>query len=220
MHHLRTVCVELAQIVLSVTALSLLFLPSGSEAQLQFDVKTPIAQKNKLQNVKAGVLTTIEESSWAKATEVGEDFSLWLMDLERRVRGDSMSISLRVELRTKAMIFRGRLLATSQATITYDRSKAMHFVDSVSVQLGETSTDEDYAGIARTLSGLAKFAGLSTGVPIVGQLSGAALGTITSKLSGLLRRKPSELEALESLWIGEAVMMSAESMALSESQEK
>ena len=116
--------------------------PTAIGAQFSFDVKTPFAQKNQLQIVKAGALTTIQGSTWATVIEVGEDYSLWLMDLDRRVSGDSMLVSVLVELRTKAMITRGRLLNSARVVVSYDRAKAKHYVvDSVSVALAEINTD-------------------------------------------------------------------------------
>ena len=184
------------------------------QAQYSFDVKTSFAEKNKLQNVKAGVITAIGASSWATVTEIGEDYSLWILGLERRVRNDSMRVRIRVELRTRAMITRGRLIDSALVAISYDRVKAKQFVaDSASVDLAETTTPEDFEDAARTLGGLAVFADLS-GIPFASQLTGPLLGDVVGRLSGHLNREPSALEAVESLWLGQAVLGAAEQMVL------
>jgi hypothetical protein len=46
-------------------------------------------------------MTALRASSWAGVKEVGEDYSLWLTNLNRSHYGDTLQVTLDVHLRTE-----------------------------------------------------------------------------------------------------------------------
>jgi hypothetical protein len=83
------------------------------------DVKTRIADKADLSAIKAGVLHQIAQAGWIALREAGEDYSLWLGGLERRRDGDTVAVTLRVELHTPAAFRSGAVLDSRTVRAVY-----------------------------------------------------------------------------------------------------
>jgi hypothetical protein len=86
------------------------------------DVKTRMADKADLSALKAGVLHLIRASDWIANRESGEDYSLWLGGLSRRRVGDTVAVTLTVELRTPAAFRSGETLDSRTIHVTYSVS--------------------------------------------------------------------------------------------------
>jgi hypothetical protein len=104
------------------TLLIIIILFSSSYPQIKFDVKTLMDEKIQLRFIKLAVINNLKNSNWAKIVEFGEDYSLWLTDLERYDLGDSIKSEFIIELRTPSMINRGKLLQIKHISVTYDTS--------------------------------------------------------------------------------------------------
>jgi hypothetical protein len=91
---------------------SLLFLCSVStfSQRIKLDIKTTFEEKKNIAHIKAAVLECINQSDIFENVEFGEDYSLWLINYGRSMNQGEILIELDVELRSPAMITRGRLI--------------------------------------------------------------------------------------------------------------
>jgi len=89
-------------------------------AQVKLDIKTPLEQKPQERVVKAGLIAYLKQSEWARVVKIGEDFSVWILNYQRRLKGDTLMYNLELEVRTAAMITRGKLIATRHISDTVD----------------------------------------------------------------------------------------------------
>lgn len=204
--------------VLTVTVVS------NVQAQYQFDVKTKLEEKHKLQIVKAGLLHAIETSSWASVGDIGEDYSLWFTDLRRVVKGDSMYVVVTIELRTKAMFTRGTLLHGRDVGIRYHWEKSMaHAGEGIRASVGhsgngETGADETDDGAneddGKTLRGVLAVAdGLEFEAPkALRQITPAKANTVVGKLAAVAQNNPSPVEMMEALLIGDQALQAVKNM--------
>jgi hypothetical protein len=78
--------------------------------RIAFDVKTSFGEKGQLKTAKAGCIAFLKESSWAAVKEMGEDYSLWITNYSRELKGDNIEFKIMLELRTKAMFGRGKIV--------------------------------------------------------------------------------------------------------------
>lgn len=99
----------------------LLLACSALEAQekISIDLKTRFAEKLDLTPAKNGALLILMESEWGSVTEFGEDYALWLGNVARERRGDSIVVMLDVELRTGTLFDEGDLLKSKRISVTY-----------------------------------------------------------------------------------------------------
>lgn len=104
-----------------IIMISFLFCPP-SYSQTSFDVKTSMKEKIQLRFIKIATITNLKNSNWARIVEFGEDYSLWLTNLERYDLGDSIKSEFNIELRTPSMINRGKLLQIRHISVIYDTS--------------------------------------------------------------------------------------------------
>jgi hypothetical protein len=89
----------------------------GLTQPVALDVKSRSAEKADLAAAKAGTLTCLRGAGWARITEVGEDYSVWLTHYRREADGGSVRVSLVVELRTPAMLRSGTLLGSRSVVV-------------------------------------------------------------------------------------------------------
>lgn len=61
------------------------------------DIKTDWFEKSELQGMKAGILNYVEQVSWMEETEIGEDFEIWLDNVENTQISDKRT-KIRVDL--------------------------------------------------------------------------------------------------------------------------
>ena len=61
------------------------------------DIKTDLFEKNDLQGMKAGILSYVDQVNWLDETEFGEDFEIWL-DNVQRTQLSEIRTKIRVDL--------------------------------------------------------------------------------------------------------------------------
>jgi len=186
--------------------------------QYSFDVKTQLEEKHRLQIAKQGVLHSIRSSSWASIEDVGEDFSLWLVNLNRQHQGDSIYVFLQVQLRSPAMFSSGNYLSHRNVIIRYHWDEIQLFAkDSIDKNLF-TSNQGNAEELTKSMVKMASFASTLSGASflgaeeILGGLSSAFIASTVGELGGVLQKEPSPVEVLESLMIGAQVLEHMESM--------
>lgn len=199
-------------LILSVALVSL----TTASAQYAFDVKTSLAEKRELTILKQGVISVLEEKPWASVQEVGEDYSLWLTNLQRTHEQDSIRVTIGVSLRTPAMLTRGEHITARHVSVTYDWKKARQYArDSIDTQsFTESQNYEKLGSQLGRMTGM--FATLAGPVPGVGELgaslSGPMIGSFFSGVASLVDTNPNAVETMEALSIGEQVSKSTRQM--------
>lgn len=174
---------------------------SSAYAQYAFDVKTQMAEKEDLQNYKQGLLTAIENSSWASVKETGEDYSLWLTSLERVHIKDSVIVSLIVELRTPSMFSSGDFVGNRKVWLKYNWEAGKEVSgDSFS----KDSYNNENINYEESLNRISETVGLvsSVGMMDVSGLSSKSVGLLITELGALFKREPSPLEIMETIYLG------------------
>src|SRR5581483_9689706 len=102
----------------------ILITPVTATAEIKFDVKTKLHERRQLRLIKLAVVQLINESNWAKVKEFGEDYSLWLKNIKRRLNGELIVLELDVEIHGPAMITEGAFIDRRHLTMTYNPSAA------------------------------------------------------------------------------------------------
>jgi hypothetical protein len=90
------------------------------EAQVKFDVKTSFVEKKKLKVVKAGLIAYLNQSEWASVQEIGESYSVWLVNFKRSIKKNLVKWELDLELRKPAMITHGELISSRHVADSID----------------------------------------------------------------------------------------------------
>lgn len=206
---------RLATCFIFAALLSFLLVGQGV-AQYKLDVKTTVSEKRELQVAKAGAIKVLESRPWAGVEEVGEDYSLWLSNMERSHEGDSIHVVLDVYLRTPAMLTRGNPVDSRRVQLSYHWEKARSYArDSINAQsLISAGQYEKLASSFGQMAGMVASAyGGMVGVEQLGaQLSGPLLGNIVGELSSVLSADPTAVEIMESSLLGERVAKVTEQM--------
>ena len=188
----------------------LVVLPHPLAAQFKIDLKTPLDEKGELTVVKQGVLAAIEDASWVRETDFGEKYSLWLHGLERDIEQDTMVIVLKVNLRTPAMVRRGRHLDARRIEFRYDWDKARAYAaDSIDGAAFAERGGLNEQALAEGIGGFLDFVVYSaTLVPGSGRLA----AEVFSGLARELNRDPTPVEVMEALYMGQAVLGALDEM--------
>ncbi|MBT3605845.1 MAG: hypothetical protein HN521_22500 [Candidatus Latescibacteria bacterium] len=194
----------------------------NAQAQYQFDVKTKLSEKNNLHIIKIGLIHTINESSWASVGDIGEDYSLWLTDLRRVQKQDSMYVVIKVELRTKAMFTSGMLIHGRDVGIRYHLEKSMAYTkdNAQGTSPSEKGAQieegvDDSAPVLRGLMSLA--AGLEFAVPVsLKQITSKMAKQVMREMASLTKQNPSPIEMMEALLIGDQTLQVVKGMITSD----
>lgn len=93
-------------------------LPMPSK-RYKFDIKTKFAQKLDVSGIKEGTINFMKKTGWAEITEIGEEYSVWIKDVDRTVNNNIVSISYTLELRTAAMFKEGQLIKSFKVNKNY-----------------------------------------------------------------------------------------------------
>jgi hypothetical protein len=185
--------------------IALLLSPPAAAAQYDLDVKTRSEEMVRLQTVKQGMKLTLEDQPWASVVEFGEDYSLWLTDLERDHRGDVVHVDLNVFLRTPAMLGTGEHVDATRVQLSYHwdrmRSTVQDIPDPESIA---ESKAEELGTALGCLAGLQEQSAEQLG------------GELISTLATALPNYPSRMEAVESLLLGQKVARATRKMITGE----
>lgn len=174
--------------------------PFALAQQYAFDVKTQLAEKKDLQIVKQGVLLAIREAPWAQDTEVGEDYSLWITNLNRVQEGDSMYLTVDIELRTPAMLTRGTFIASRRVGIGYHLEQAQEYARNNFDDSVFRHPDQIDFQTVQDMSNMFLFLGMAD------PLGGALSAPMTQWLIASFDMTPSPVEVMESVYIGQHVL--------------
>jgi hypothetical protein len=79
-------------------------------------------EKQQLHIIKIAVINVLKQSNWARVTETREDYSLWLTNLQRYSDGNSLISEIDLDLRTPAMLTRGKHINGVHVSIEFDTS--------------------------------------------------------------------------------------------------
>ncbi|WP_138431873.1 hypothetical protein [Fodinibius saliphilus] len=189
------------------------FCHSLSFAQYSFDVKTDLDEKQDLQVLKQAVKKSIEEANWASNQEMGEDFSLWLTSINRKHEGDSLTVSIIVHLRTKAMFTKGDFIAGRKITWQYNWEKAMQFAaDSLSESLLTLENSPNSDQVVDKMTSMFSSISMVTGTPLPTQMSGAFISDMTNIVRMVFKRDPSPVEVLENIYLSHLVLKATKNM--------
>ncbi len=111
--------------IVSVVFLGLALSAGRAAAQqndpVTFDVKTRFSEKLDLAPAKNGAVLILMASDWGGVREYGEDYALWLHDIRRTHNGDSITVTLQVELRAASLFGQGTLLGSRSISAVYHR---------------------------------------------------------------------------------------------------
>ncbi|HLP62789.1 MAG TPA: M23 family metallopeptidase [Candidatus Deferrimicrobium sp.] len=158
---------------------------------MKFDVKTKFMEKELTAAAKAGFISYIHQSSWAKIVEFGEDNSLWLKNYKRSSKGDRIFIELDLEIRSPAMISEGYLIKRKSLNFEFDESQVK--------KLYSFRDPQVYEAIKKQLAG--------QNIPITSESILQEMGFIFKQG---YRKDPSPCEALEGLIVGAYLMKALE----------
>lgn len=182
-----------------------------AQRQYAFDVKTPLAEKHELQIVKQGVLLALDESPTARVQEFGEDYSLWLMEVERHLQGDSLYVVAQIELREPSGFTRGDLIDKRRCGLSYHWERASTYARDHFDREQLLRHQSDYTQTAQNIGSMMSLSGSPYGNPI-GVLSGAMVAGAIVGLGEALSKDPSPTEVMESIYIGRSVLHSINEM--------
>jgi hypothetical protein len=166
-----------------------LLMHNSSLAQVKFDVKTTMDEKEQLHVIKLAVSNALRQSNWAQVAEIGEQYSLWLTSLKRSSAGDSIYTELDLDLRTPAMITRGKHISSRRVSVAFDSSSVSN------VQTPNDSLMNALLVQALESSGmLQEFTkSMSSSIPF----GGFFLNSFISNVLKELNRQPTPLECYE-----------------------
>lgn len=91
-------------------------------SKVSIDLKTPMFEKPILTAAKNGTELMLMQSDWASVAELGEDYAVWLHDLQRESHDDSITVTLEVELRAPSTFAPGDLISSRTIVATYAAS--------------------------------------------------------------------------------------------------
>ncbi|MGA9118219.1 MAG: hypothetical protein WB699_02535 [Bacteroidota bacterium] len=95
-------------------------LACSSFSQVLIDVKTRYTEKKELHFIKLALMTSLDTSGWARTTEIGEHFSLWLKNYSNHASGDSLWSGCDLEFHPPAMIVGGECLRFKHLEVAFD----------------------------------------------------------------------------------------------------
>jgi hypothetical protein len=128
-------------------------LPVAAQQKVEIDLKTKLLEKPELTAAKNGTLLLLNESGWGEVVETGEDYALWIRDAHREERGDSIALTVELELRDPSFLQEGELLASRTITIVYPANGDWHRCGSIDA-VETIETVERYSDAALKLAGL------------------------------------------------------------------
>ncbi|PIU45426.1 MAG: hypothetical protein COS95_03515 [Ignavibacteriales bacterium CG07_land_8_20_14_0_80_59_12] len=210
-HRRRSELTGFAPRLFVVVIFSFLF-PLLSVAQVAFDVKTTLEEKRQLHVIKIAVINALHQSNWATVKGVGENYSLWLTNLKRHSEGDSIKTEFDLDLRTPAMLSRGRHITSAHVSVLFDttsisnvRSSNDTLINGLVVQGLESS------GVLKEFS---KF--FSSSIPFGDLL----IRPFVSKVLDELSRQPTPLESLEANLLAAQAIIQLRQMTQEDSRRK
>jgi len=173
---------------LHLAVLFLLFSPNQF-AQILFDVKTTMEEKQQLHIIKLAVMNALSQSNWAGIAEVGENYSLWITKPHRYTDNNSFRTEIDLDLRTPAMITKGKHITGFRVSVTFDTMG----ISNIPVSSDTLMTSFLIQGL-RNSGELAEFTALlSGGNPILAYLVSSFINDVFREM----KRQPTPMESYE-----------------------
>ena len=176
---------------------------------IKLDIKTALDQKEKLKLAKAGLKAYLKQSDWAEVVNLSEDYSVWLSQLRRKLKGNIIMIQMDIELRTPATLDKGKFIDKRHIVDTLDLGEA--------AKLSTVEEREMFRIVQKQLAKREKPKSLAAAV--VGGVAGIALPGIGALIQNGLKHLGSELEnqytadqAVEGMVIGALLVMKLREM--------
>jgi hypothetical protein len=102
------------------TAIFISFLQIHTFAQVKFDVKTSLSEKEEFKFIKLALINSLNQSNWATVKEIREDYSAWLTNLKRYDNGSSIITEYDLDLRTPAELSRSKEITSQHISVEFD----------------------------------------------------------------------------------------------------
>lgn len=129
-------------------------LPVIAQEKTEIDLKTKIFEKPELTAAKNGTLLLLNQSEWGTVVETGEEYALWIRDARREERGDSIALTVDLELREPSFLQEGALLSSRTITIVYSSHGDWHAAGAIDA-VETIEMVEHYSDLALKVAGLA-----------------------------------------------------------------
>jgi hypothetical protein len=91
-------------------------------AQVLIDVKTKFSEKKELHFLKLALMTSLDTTGWARTSEIGEHFSVWLKNYRSWGSGDSICSECDLEIHPPSLLTEGECLNASHLLVGFDTS--------------------------------------------------------------------------------------------------
>lgn len=182
---------EMHNITFKALHLAVLFLlfSSNQFAQILFDVKTTMQEKQQLHVIKIAVINALKQSNWANVVEYREDYSLWLTNLHRYNNYNSFRTEIDLDLRTPAMLTTGKHITGLRVSVTFDTIE----ISNIPVSSDTLMTSFLIQGL-RNSGELTEFTALlSGGNPILAYLVSSFINDVFREM----KRQPTPMESYE-----------------------
>ena len=188
-----------------LATLSLLLFGGGLlSAQVKVDVKTKWSEKKELTLLKRGVLQALDLSVEFEDVEFGEDYALWLRDVERsRGEGDTVIVALAFDVREGSLFQEGELISSGSVTLRYDSRTLDSIANNLNVRQSARTYQESYE-LINTL-----IAETATALIPKGKL---LAGSIVSLLLNEFNEPPELPQIYEGVLVGVQVVLALEEM--------
>jgi len=93
--------------------------PLFSDSEVKLDVKTKFKEKFELKGIKYGVIYFLKQGGY-KIVEVGEDYAVWLVDIEEeREEPDSYTIRLTVRITPPSLFKQKEAVSSGKVEMEY-----------------------------------------------------------------------------------------------------
>lgn len=109
---------------------------------IRVDIKTHLKDKINLFEAKAGFDYYLKQIPWIKITEIDEDYSLWLVDYEGRLKDDNVIITITLEVRTPSTLKTGKLIEKREIKVVYKENEQFTVGPESEFKLCENCTQE------------------------------------------------------------------------------
>ena len=154
------------------------------------DIKTDWMEKQELQGIKAGINNYVDQAHWCEGTNLGEDFEIWLDNLERtKISEKRVKIAVDLVIK-KSTTFGATEVSNERVEFAYDMPNN---IDDVMLSSEKT---KDFINKSIKLSSALSLVGLDFGVSTI------SLVTIQKLLNFLISSENSDYYKAEALLTG------------------
>jgi hypothetical protein len=103
-----------------IILLGVLYTTLPAQDKIYFDIKTESNQKLKMLPIEVGIMFYFMRSDWAGTLELGEDFTLWIINYQKFQSGDLVYVNYIVELRYPSLFRAKELILAKKVNLQYN----------------------------------------------------------------------------------------------------